>query len=131
MRQRPASGGVSSPRKFKPDSLLGAKKRQNKITDYREMLLAWKQAKIMTVGGYLLGFPNDAPASIVHDMNAIQDQLPIDLLEFFFLRAARFGRPQDALCEGRRNRSGPQRIRSRPRHSCAFEHVKGGVGMCL
>jgi radical SAM superfamily enzyme YgiQ (UPF0313 family) len=68
-----------------PDSLLGAKKRQNKITDYREMMLAWKQAKIMTVGGYILGFPNDTPASIVHDIKVIQDELPIDLLEFFFL----------------------------------------------
>ena len=31
-----------------PDSLLGAKKRQNKITDYRQMLLAWKHAGIVT-----------------------------------------------------------------------------------
>jgi radical SAM superfamily enzyme YgiQ (UPF0313 family) len=68
-----------------PDSLLGAKKRQNKITDYREMMLAWKQAKIMTVGGYILGFPNDTPASIVRDIRIIQDELPIDMLEFFFL----------------------------------------------
>jgi radical SAM superfamily enzyme YgiQ (UPF0313 family) len=68
-----------------PDSLLGAKKRQNKITDYREMMLAWKQAKIMTVGGYILGFPNDTPASIVRDIKIIQDELPIDMLEFFFL----------------------------------------------
>ena len=49
------------------------------------MMLAWKQAKIMTVGGYILGFPNDTPASIVHDIKVIQDELPIDLLEFFFL----------------------------------------------
>ncbi|MBR1157166.1 radical SAM protein [Bradyrhizobium sp. JYMT SZCCT0428] len=68
-----------------PDSLLGAKKRQNKITDYREMMLAWKQAKIMTVGGYILGFPNDTPASIVRDIKIVQDELPIDMLEFFFL----------------------------------------------
>ena len=68
-----------------PDSLLGAKKRQNKITDYREMMLAWKQAKIVTVGGYILGFPNDTLASIVRDIRIIQDELPIDMLEFFFL----------------------------------------------
>src|SRR5262245_59769750 len=68
-----------------PDSLLGAKKRQNKITDYREMMLAWKQARIMTVGGYILGFPNDTPESIVRDIKIIQDELPIDMLEFFFL----------------------------------------------
>jgi len=68
-----------------PDSLLGAKKRQNKITDYREMMLAWKQARIMTIGGYILGFPNDTQASIVRDIKIIQHELPIDMLEFFFL----------------------------------------------
>lgn len=68
-----------------PDSLLGAKKRQNKITDYREMMLAWKRARIMTIAGYILGFPNDTPASIVHDIEIIKHELPIDMLEFFFL----------------------------------------------
>ena len=68
-----------------PDSLLGAKKRQNKITDYREMMLAWKKAKIMTVAGYILGFPNDTPDSIARDIKIIQHELPIDMLEFFFL----------------------------------------------
>jgi len=68
-----------------PDSLLGAKKRQNKITDYREMMLAWKQAGILTVAGYILGFPNDTLASILRDIKIIQDELPIDMLEFFLL----------------------------------------------
>jgi radical SAM superfamily enzyme YgiQ (UPF0313 family) len=68
-----------------PDSLLGAKKRQNKITDYREMMLAWKKARIMTVAGYILGFPNDTPESIARDIRIIQRELPIDMLEFFFL----------------------------------------------
>jgi len=68
-----------------PDSLLGAKKRQNKITDYREMMLAWKKARIMTVAGYILGFPNDTPESIARDVRIIQRELPIDMLEFFFL----------------------------------------------
>jgi radical SAM superfamily enzyme YgiQ (UPF0313 family) len=68
-----------------PDSLIGAKKRQNKITDYRDMMLAWKQAGVLTVAGYILGFPNDTPASIVRDIRIIQDELPIDMLEFFLL----------------------------------------------
>jgi radical SAM superfamily enzyme YgiQ (UPF0313 family) len=68
-----------------PDSLLGANKRQNKITDYRQMLLAWKQAKVLTAGGYITGFPNDTPDSIVRDIKIIQRELPIDILEFFFL----------------------------------------------
>lgn len=68
-----------------PDSLLGAKKRQNKITDYRQMLLAWKHVGIVTYCGYILGFPGDTPESIVHDIEVIKRELPVDLLEFFYL----------------------------------------------
>ena len=68
-----------------PDNLLGAKKRQNKITEYRKMLLAWKAARVITYAGYILGFPNDTPASIAHDIDVIKRELPVDLLEFFYL----------------------------------------------
>jgi len=68
-----------------PDSLIGAKKRQNKITDYRQMLLAWKQVGIVTYCGYILGFPGDTKESIVHDIEVIKKELPVDLLEFFYL----------------------------------------------
>src|SRR5262249_1075742 len=44
-----------------PDSLIGAKKRQNKITEYRKMLLEWKRAGVVTYCGYILGFPGDTP----------------------------------------------------------------------
>ncbi len=40
-----------------PDNLAAAKKRQNKITEYRKMLLAWKAQGIITLAGYILGFP--------------------------------------------------------------------------
>ncbi|HMJ90549.1 MAG TPA: radical SAM protein [Candidatus Acidoferrum sp.] len=68
-----------------PDSLAGAKKRQNKITEYRTMLLAWKEARIITYAGYITGFPNDTVESIRHDIEIIKKELPVDLLEFFFL----------------------------------------------
>src|SRR4030095_6548172 len=68
-----------------PDSLMGAKKQQNKITDYRKMLLAWKHARILTYCGYILGFPGDTPESILNDIRIIQKELPVDLLEFFYL----------------------------------------------
>jgi pyruvate-formate lyase-activating enzyme len=68
-----------------PDSLVGAKKRQNKITEYRKMLLAWKAARVITYAGYILGFPNDTPESIARDIEIIKKELPIDVLEFFFL----------------------------------------------
>ena len=44
-----------------PDNLAAAKKRQNKITEYRKMLLAWKAQGIMTLAGYILGFPRTRP----------------------------------------------------------------------
>jgi radical SAM superfamily enzyme YgiQ (UPF0313 family) len=68
-----------------PANLLAAKKRQNKITEYRRMLLAWKSIGAQTCGGYILGFPHDTLESIRHDMEVIKKELPIDLLEFFNL----------------------------------------------
>ena len=68
-----------------PESLMGTKKRQNKIWEYRDMLQAWKKAKVMTYAGYILGFPTDTPASIARDIEIIKKELPIDILEFFFL----------------------------------------------
>jgi len=68
-----------------PDNLATAKKRQNKITEYRKMLLAWKAQGIFTLAGYILGFPNDTPASIRRDIEIIQRELPLDVCEFFCL----------------------------------------------
>ena len=68
-----------------PDSLSGARKKQNKITEYRKMLLAWKAAGVTVFAGYILGFPNDTPDSIRRDIGIIQRELPIDLLEFHCL----------------------------------------------
>jgi Radical SAM superfamily len=68
-----------------PANLLAAKKRQNKITEYRKMLLAWKNAGVITFAGYILGFPGDTPESIREDIDIIKKELPLDILEFFFL----------------------------------------------
>jgi hypothetical protein len=68
-----------------PDNLAAAKKRQNKITEYRTMLLAWKAKGIITLAGYILGFPSDTPESIRRDIAIIQEELPLDIIEFFCL----------------------------------------------
>jgi radical SAM superfamily enzyme YgiQ (UPF0313 family) len=68
-----------------PDSLLGAKKRQNRISEYRQMLLEWKKVGAITYAGYILGFPKDSVESIIRDVGIIKRELPLDLLEFFFL----------------------------------------------
>jgi hypothetical protein len=65
-----------------PENLGAVKKRQNKITEYREMLLAWKYAGVITYAGYILGFPADTPESIEEDIKIIQRELPVDILEF-------------------------------------------------
>jgi hypothetical protein len=68
-----------------PENLAAAKKRQNKITEYRKMLLAWKVQGIITLAGYILGFPADTPATIRRDIAIIQKELPLDVIEFFLL----------------------------------------------
>jgi hypothetical protein len=68
-----------------PDNLLAAKKRQNKITEYRKMLQAWHKAGISTWAGYILGFPGDTRESILRDMEIIKKELPLDILELFML----------------------------------------------
>jgi hypothetical protein len=49
------------------------------------MLLAWKNAGVLTYAGYILGFPHDTPESIAEDIAIIQNELPLDILEFFCL----------------------------------------------
>jgi hypothetical protein len=68
-----------------PDNLAGAKKRQNKVSEYRKMLLAWKAQGIMTLAGYILGFPGDTPETIRRDIAIIKKELPLDIVEFFCL----------------------------------------------
>ena len=68
-----------------PESLAGAKKRQNKIWQYRKMLQVWKDHGCTTVAGYILGFPTDTPDSIARDIEIIKNELPLDGLEFFCL----------------------------------------------
>jgi hypothetical protein len=68
-----------------PENLLAAKKKQNKITEYRQMLLAWQKAGMLCYAGYITGFPADTAESILHDMDVLMKELPIDVLEIFYL----------------------------------------------
>jgi len=68
-----------------PEALSAAKKGQNKITEYRKLLLAWKRVGVITYAGYILGFPSDTPESIRQDIEIIKKELAIDILEFFML----------------------------------------------
>ncbi|MEJ0074094.1 MAG: radical SAM protein [Alphaproteobacteria bacterium] len=68
-----------------PETLMAAKKRQNKITEYRNLLLAWKSIGAVTYAGYILGFPTDTPETIRRDIATVQKELPVDMMEFFIL----------------------------------------------
>jgi hypothetical protein len=68
-----------------PDNLIAAKKRQNKITEYRKMLQKWRDHGAITYAGYILGFPGDSKETILRDIEIIKRELPLDILEFFFL----------------------------------------------
>ncbi|MGE5268543.1 MAG: radical SAM protein [Thiohalocapsa sp.] len=68
-----------------PDNLLAAKKKQNRVHEYRELFLAWRRHKVITYAGYIIGFPNDTPERVAHDIATVQRELPVDLLEFFIL----------------------------------------------
>src|SRR5207253_7225548 len=61
------------------------KKRQNKITEYREMLQQWREHGAITYAGYILGFPADRKETILRDIEIIKRELSVDILEFFFL----------------------------------------------
>ena len=63
-----------------------AKKRQNKITEYREMLLAWKAHGVHHLCRLYPRLPGrHAGDRSVRDIEIIKRELPLDMLEFFFL----------------------------------------------
>ena len=68
-----------------PESLEGARKNQNNITEYRGMLQAWHRTGALILAGFIMGFPTDTPESIFRDIRIIQRELPVDLLYFFIL----------------------------------------------
>ena len=93
------------------------KKKQNRITEYRTMLQAWKAVRAITYCGYIIGFPNDTPESRAarhrdHQARAA-GRLPRVLLPD---AVARFGGPSDAAPGRRVDGPGSEQVRRRARH---------------
>lgn len=68
-----------------PDNLAIVGKPQNRIDEYREMLLAWKKFPVVVTAGYIFGFPRDRKESFLREVEIIKKELPIDLLHFSYL----------------------------------------------
>jgi radical SAM superfamily enzyme YgiQ (UPF0313 family) len=67
------------------ENLLQMKKNQNRITEYRKMFQAWKQARMIIYAGFIMGLPGDTPETMRRDIEIIQRELPVDLIEFTML----------------------------------------------
>lgn len=65
-----------------PDNLAAAKKNQNRISEYRTTLQAWRDNGVLTCAGYILGFPGDTYESIMRDVDFLKKELPLDLALF-------------------------------------------------
>src|SRR5277367_2311227 len=67
------------------DNLEASKKRQNRIEDYREMILAWKKGHVIITCGYIIGFPHDTKESLMRDVETIKRDLAIDNIYLNYL----------------------------------------------
>ena len=93
------------------------KKNQNRITEYRKMFQAWKEAGIVTYAGFIMGLPGDTPETIKRDVEIVQRELAGRRSRVHRADpAAGLGGPPDALQQGRLDGPGPQQIRRRERN---------------
>lgn len=70
---------------LRPDNLAAASKGQNKVHQMRDMLMTWKRAGMVLYPAIIIGLPNDTPERVMEDIRFLQDELPVDIVEFFLL----------------------------------------------
>jgi radical SAM superfamily enzyme YgiQ (UPF0313 family) len=73
--------GVESVRQ---ETLARTQKRQNQVKDYSEMCARYHAAGIAVHGTYIVGFPDDVPATIAEDVATLKS-LGFDQISFFIL----------------------------------------------
>lgn len=67
-------------------NLGAAGKPQNRNLDrVKEGVMAWKRAGVLTICSYIVGFPEDTPESVRHDMEYLKRELPFDLFYVYML----------------------------------------------
>ena len=80
------------------------------------MFQAWKDAGMVTYAGFIMGLPGDTPATIKRDIEIIQQELPVDLLEFTMLTPLPGSEDHKKLIdEGGLDGPRPQQVRPRNR----------------
>lgn len=84
---------------IRQENLDAARKTHNLIAGYRRLLQSWRSRGVITMVGYIIGFPGDTLETILHDIRRIQEELPVDILSISILTPA-VGSPHDARLRG-------------------------------
>lgn len=74
--------GVESVRQ---ENLDAVRKTHNRLSTYQQVLRSWRSHGVMTLAGFIIGFPGDTPETIADDIRRIQEELPVDLLSVTIL----------------------------------------------
>ena len=100
-----------------PENLAAAGKVQNHVEQYRTMLQMWRDKKVVTIAGYILGFPADTPESIAarhcDDPARVADRHARVLLSH---AATRLGRPPGPASARRAAGNRHEQLRPRTCH---------------
>lgn len=68
-----------------PAALAAVGKKHNDVSRYKRLFQNWKRHGVTIMVGYILGFPDDTPASIRRDVRTIKTHLAVDLIYFYVL----------------------------------------------
>jgi radical SAM superfamily enzyme YgiQ (UPF0313 family) len=68
-----------------PGNLAAAGKKQNQVSEYRQLIQAYRDANISAHVGYILGFPFDTVESIRRDLKFLMQEVRPDHASFFIL----------------------------------------------
>jgi radical SAM superfamily enzyme YgiQ (UPF0313 family) len=68
-----------------PGNLAAAGKKQNQVSEYRQLIQAYRDSDISAHVGYILGFPFDTVSSIRRDLKFLMEEVRPDHVSFFIL----------------------------------------------
>ena len=68
-----------------PGNLAAAGKKQNQVSEYRQLIQAYRDSDISTHVGYIIGFPLDTVDSVRRDLNFLMQEVRPDHASFFLL----------------------------------------------
>ena len=68
-----------------PGNLAAAGKKQNQVSEYRQLIQAYRDSDISAHVGYIIGFPFDTVESIRRDLKFLMEEVRPDHASFFIL----------------------------------------------